>query len=243
MHSTLIRLEPQTYPRLYSIGAVRTIKTPESTSQFLTATSKMPGPSFSLPAHRSCGYAWGDICKNCYAEKGCYAWESTEQAQEFRFAFTREAMKSLAGRQKWVTYMVAAIHKTKTEYFRVHDSGDMFSAAYAECWYEVACQLPLVKFWIPTRVWQSQGNPLPASHPILSVLRRLAQLPNVTVRPSALNFGDKAPQVEGLHAGSTAAMPDVFRAFQCGAYTRDGHCGDCRACWDDKFTPVSYPAH
>jgi len=32
--------------------------------------------------------------------------------------------------------MVAAIRESGCRYFRVHDSGDMFSAAYAECWLE-----------------------------------------------------------------------------------------------------------
>jgi hypothetical protein len=139
--------------------------------------------------------------------------------------------------------MVAAIVQTECTYFRVHDSGDMFSARYAEAWLEVCIRLPHVKFWIPTRAWQSPSGQLPVFDPLLNTLRKLAQLPNVTVRPSALNFGDHAPQVQGLHAGSTAGMPDIFRARQCPAYAQGGHCGNCRTCWDDKSTPVSYCKH
>ena len=32
-------------------------------------------------------------------------------------------------------------------------------------------------------------------------------------------------------------------AFMCGAYERDGKCGDCRACWDKNVKVVAYPAH
>jgi hypothetical protein len=84
---------------------------------------------------------------------------------------------------------------------------------------------------------------LPIYDPLLNVLRQLASLPNVTVRPSALNFGDHAPMVAGLHAGSTAAMPDIFRAQQCPAYEQGGRCGECRACWQAKDTPISYCRH
>jgi hypothetical protein len=139
--------------------------------------------------------------------------------------------------------MVAAIRKSRCTYFRVHDSGDMFNVAYAECWLEVCRQLPEVRFWIPTRAWQQPAGPLPVIDPLLHTLRRLASLPNAAVRPSALNFGDYAPVVSGLHAGSTAAMPDVFRARQCPAHEQGNRCGDCRACWEQKDTPIAYCKH
>jgi hypothetical protein len=119
----------------------------------------------------------------------------------------------------------------------------MFNVAYAQCWFEVCKAMPEVSFWIPTRAWQQPIGPLPIFDPLLNVLRRLANLPNATVRPSALNFGDYAPTVAGLHAGSTAAMPDIFRAYQCPAYGQGGHCGECRACWDAKDMPISYCRH
>jgi hypothetical protein len=33
--------------------------------------------------------------------------------------------------------MTTVIHDSGAGYFRVHDSGDMFSTVYAECWLEV----------------------------------------------------------------------------------------------------------
>jgi hypothetical protein len=136
--------------------------------------------------------------------------------------------------------MVAGIRQSGCSYFRVHDSGDMFNVAYAECWYAVCVALPAVRFWIPTRSWQQPLGPLPVFDPLLNTLRKLATLPNVTVRPSALSFGDSAPVVAGLHAGSTA---DCSRVHQCPAPLQGGNCGDCRACWDAKDTAVSYSKH
>ena len=102
---------------------------------------------------------------------------------------------------------------------------------------EICKAMPEVSFWIPTRAWQQPAGPLPIFDPLLNVLRQLANLTNITVRRSALNFGDYAPTVAGLHAGSTAAMPDIFRAYQCPAYDQGGHCGEFRACWDAKTCP------
>jgi hypothetical protein len=219
------------------------VTVPNTAVRLLTRTSKMPGPSWSLPAHEACPRANGTICDGCYASKGCYQYPSTRNAQAVRFAWTVESMRTAAGRQQWIEHMLCAIRQSQCQYFRVHDSGDMFNVAYAESWLAVCARLPDVKFWIPTRAWQQPAGSLPLFDPLLNTLRQLAQLINVTVRPSALNFGEHAPVIPGLHAGTTAAMPDVLRARQCPAYEQGGTCGDCRACWDVKDTPVSYCKH
>jgi hypothetical protein len=152
-------------------------------------------------------------------------------------------MRTPAGRRQWIEHMVSAIRQTGCQYFRVHDSGDMFSVAYTECWLDVCRQLPAVRFWIPTRAWQQPAGPLPVFDPLLGALHKLASLPNVAVRPSALNFGDHAPIVAGLHAGSTADMPDLYRARQCPAPTQGNQCGSCRTCWEEKTVPISYSRH
>jgi hypothetical protein len=152
-------------------------------------------------------------------------------------------MRTVEGFNAWVDYVADAIRRSGCEYFRVHDSGDIFNPNYARAWLAVCQQLPEVKFWIPTRAYQRAGCPIEWFDPILNTLRELAQLPNVTVRPSALNFGAYPPVVEGLHAGTTADNPDVFRVKQCPAKQQGGRCLDCRTCWDDKTCPVSYARH
>jgi hypothetical protein len=221
----------------------RPASVPGTTVRLLTQTSKMPGPSWSLPAHKACPRANGTICDSCYASKGCYRYSSTQNAQNARFAWTVESMRTASGREQWTAAIVDGIRKSGCAYFRVHDSGDMFNVAYAECWLAVCLAMPGIRFWIPTRSWQKPKSPLPVFDPLLNTLRKLATLQNVTVRPSALDFGDGAPVIAGLHAGSTAAMPDGLRAHQCPAPEQGGNCGDCRTCWDAKNTPVSYCRH
>jgi hypothetical protein len=224
-----------THPRFATV--------PSTSVRLLTKTSKMPGPSWSLPAHKSCPRANGTICDNCYAGRGCYRYSNTRNAQNARFAWTVESMRTAAGRTQWIATMVHAIRAAGCRYFRVHDSGDLFSDAYAQCWFEVCRQLPEIRFWIPTRAWQQPAGPLPVFDPLLMTLRKLAALSNVTVRPSALNFGDAAPNVAGLHASSTAALMNLGNVRQCPASNQGGRCGDCRTCWDMKETAVSYRRH
>src|SRR5512140_1805238 len=107
---------------------------PGTAVRLLTKTSKMPGPSWSLPAHRACPRANGTICDSCYAGKGCYQYPTTRNAQDVRFRWTVESMRTPEGRESWIASMVLAIGSTKKRYFRVHDSGDMFNLAYAQCW-------------------------------------------------------------------------------------------------------------
>src|SRR5215469_15065601 len=159
---------------------------PGTRNSLLSHPSKMPGASFGLPAHKACPRVAGSICDSCYASKGCYAWKSSQNAQHARFAWTRECMKSDEGMMHWVSVMICAIwHET---YFRGHDSGDFFNARYAKAWLLVCRALPATKFWFPTRAWQQPNGVLPVYDPLLNTLRELAALPNVTVRPSALNF-------------------------------------------------------
>ena len=183
---------------------------------------------------------------------------NVQSTQDARFQWTRESVKTADGQALWVETMVAAIkHATRKgeKYFRIHDSGDFFSPAYVRMWAEVCKALPEVKFWAPTRVWQ-----MPASNASVNGLKpfrvmtaidlmfaellKLAALPNVTIRPSALNFGDAAPVVPGLHAGSAASdVCNVHDGLLCPAPTQGNNCGDCRVCWDLNAVPVTYHKH
>ncbi len=234
------------------------VKIPETNTTVLTMTSKMPCPSWSLPARLSCpnavkectdGTGKTSICSQCYASKGGYIiYPEVRKAQAARWDWTRECMKTPLGQAQFVRVMVEAIRQTKTAYFRVHDSGDMFSPAYANCWYRIARILTGVKFWIPTRSYQtgqSQSALLPVlntQNGMLDILQSLAALPNVTVRPSALFFGEAAPIITGLQAGSTADYSGP-KTHACDVLNRGGFCGDCRVCWNSPKTAVSYRSH
>jgi hypothetical protein len=153
----------------------RRTRVPASTVSLLTYTSKMPGPSWSLPAHKACPRANGSICADCYASKGCYRYRSPRHAQAVRFDWTIACIRSEVGRRLWVDYMVSAIRRSGCRYFRVHDSGDMFSAVYAESWLDVCRKLPNVRLRVPTRAWQQPTGPLPVIDPLLGVNAQVGQ--------------------------------------------------------------------
>lgn len=226
----------------YSASRTRKVKVPNTNTSVLTVTSKMPSPSYSLPAHKACPNANGSICENCYAGKGCYQYRAVVEAQNTRFDWTRKCMQSPEGIEEFVSVMVAAISYVGVSYFRGHDSGDFFSVQYVKAWTRICAALPDIKFWFPTREWQSKASTelLPVLNPRIDSLRALAALSNVTLRPSALNVGDEAPVVAGFSAGSTVNNP---AAFSCMAPSQNGECRDCRFCWDAPEAPVSYNLH
>ncbi len=212
-------------------------KTPiKSLPGLLTNTSKMPCPSWSLPAGKACPgakYGEGSICGQCYAAKGSYGHKIVRHAQQERFTWTLALMKSQAGQDAFVEYMSRAIESIGSPYFRVHDSGDLFSPAYVKCWQRIARNLSHIRFWFPTRSYRIAN--------LLPVIQELAAHPNVTIRPSALMLDAAPPVIPGLAAGSGANYSKDDAT--CPAYRQNGECRDCRHCWDAPASPVLYPLH
>jgi hypothetical protein len=100
---------------------------------------------------------------------------------------------------------------------------------------EVAYQTPQVRHWLPTRELPTVNAYLRAYGPLPSNLR---------VRASAAMIGAPIPSPEGIGTGSGIHRPEATLppgVLECGAWTRNGHCGPCRACWD--VSAVSYRAH
>jgi len=193
---------------------------------------------------------------------GSYGYRSVREAQTARRDWTLRCLMTKEGQDEWVAVMVDAIRwATRTvaaqkhaaavaagapmdyalpptrsrriPFFRVHDSGDMFSPQYAAMWQAVCEQLPDVRFWIPTRSYQGG-----AVRRLLPVLQTLNQLGNVAVRPSALHLNVAPPVVMGLSAGTGAAA----QGYNCPSSSQGGACLDCRQCWG-KSTPVTYRLH
>lgn len=230
---------------------------PGTTVRLLTDTAKMPCASWSLPAKAACPFAFygeGTICGDCYARKGSYtAYPNVMKAQHARYAWVKECLKTDAGTDSFVATMVATIRRAVAgeqrkygpevgNYFRVHDSGDLFSPAYTWAWVRIVQALPEVRFWFPTRSWRPLTMSKISAETKMAweiALLALASEPNVTVRPSALFFNSPAPQIAGLAAGSTASQD----GYSCPASSQNNECGSCRACWDAPELAISYRAH
>ena len=196
----------------------------------LSKASKMPAKSWSLQAGSTCPGSIDPftkqplpVCAGCYAKGGTYGFKNSKRVREEN----REDWK----RAEWVDDMVALLKKQK--YFRWFDSGDVYHPALAFKIFLVMQKTPQVQHWLPTKSYN-----IPK---IRAVLDRMKTLDNVSVRYSSPSIIGEFNEEHGSTVVSYADDPTA--AFMCGAYERDGKCGDCRACWDKSVKVVAYPAH
>ena len=150
-----------------------------------------------------------------------------QRAQWRRFRFTLACLETPEGTDAWVRLMIAALRAQKNDVFRWHDSGDIFSPAYARAVKRVVAGTPEITHWFP-----SQSHRIAV---IAVVLREICQLPNVVIRPSCEQVDAPAVVVPGLSAGTqvitspekrqparTCALPRFARATRMGSAWRAG---------------------
>ena len=191
----------------------------------------------------------GTVCFDCYALKGAYLWSPVKKAMKYR----EDKLNS----PQFVSEIVAEINKSRKEYHRWFDSGDVRTVAHCLKIIAVCKATPHKRHWIPTKersIWQDA--------------LKMESLPdNAVVRYSAHNV-DTAPPSKW--AQSSAVVTDVNKAVGklCEAYRTKksgemvshaeykaakqsktlgklklGFCGDCTACWSRDVKTVSYPKH
>lgn len=186
----------------------------------LSRTSKMPCPSYSLPAQEcktggKLALIEGSVCSGCYARKGNYQWPNVKNAMYRRLDGIRDP--------HWVEAMVTLIRVENTRWFRWHDSGDIQSTRHLARIIAIAERMPWIRFWLPTKEYK--------------LVRGVTFPKNLTVRVSA-------PMVDGptsSHFQWTSSV--VTKNATCNAPKQEGKCLDCRACWDKRVKHVSYRRH
>lgn len=197
----------------------------------LSKTSKLDGIlSWSLQAIDTCPGSVGDngklvpACSGCYATTGNYNYPNVKAPR----IHNREDWQ----RDAWVADMVQALDSHR--YFRWFDSGDMYSIGLAEKILQVMKATPWVKHWLPTRMAKFEK--------FKPVLDAMQALDNVLVRFSADTVDGTHTDAHGSIIVPTADdVPD--NATLCEAYSREGKCSGCRACWDKTVKVIAYPAH
>ena len=212
----------------------------------LTNTTAMACPSWSLPAGYSCPGATKDKdspCGHCYASQGMYLLDTTARAQWIRFQWTRDCLKTAEGRREWIGTMAEAMRATGAEYFRWHDSGDLFSPTYVRAVAEVCRLTPKVRHWLATQSF----NLLTLDR---AIRENLVSLANVVVRPSVGRMDAFPPRRRslGYAAGATVYTAEVnaHKSVRlCPKSTRGGSCASngCRLCWNAPALPVGYLVH
>lgn len=191
----------------------------------LSRTSKMPGPSYSLPAS-ACKVGSelrkvpGSTCASCYACRGRYGFPSVKNAMARRLEAIAHPF--------WTEAMVLLIQDSNCRYFRWHDSGDIQTLAHLLNIVRVAHELPKVEFWLPTR----------EAGIVRSYLDVFGPFPkNLIVRVSAVMV-DGPPQPGFSHTSTV-----VTEGATCPAPQQGGKCALCRQCWDKRVPNVAYGKH
>lgn len=198
----------------------------------ISTTSKLDGiRSWSLQALDTCPGSVSspgvlvDACKGCYATTGNYRYPNVKAPR----LENREDWQRI----EWCDDMVRALDKDR--FFRWFDSGDMYTLGLAEKILEVMQRTPWCSYWLPTRMHKFPK--------FRAVLRDMQALPNVMVRFSSDSV--RGEYVKGLHGSvivpDAETLPDGVSL--CGAYSREGKCGGCRACWNKDVAVIAYPAH
>lgn len=195
------------------------------------------------------------ICNGCYALKGSYGSPNVMLGQEFKRQLVEIWLKAGSFERIMTDMIKWAQQKSNRQYdnaekaraqllemlpgyvedmrpemfiphpnfFRIHDAGDMYSTRYAKAWMQVIERFKGdIQFWAPTRMWALGKMPWMAGG-----------IPeNLTLRPSALHFGDEAPPVKnpgtsratlyglpvpGMSAGSGAGKRNAPGTWFCPA--------------------------
>jgi len=196
----------------------------------LSKASKMPGRSWSLQALDTCpgskkrDGSLVDACSGCYATTGNYRFKNVKAPREHN----REDWK----RDQWVDDMVAELDNDR--YFRWFDSGDVYDVRLAFKILEVMKRTPWCNHWLPTRMHKFSK--------FGSVLAEMSALANVVVRLSSDSITGEV--VKGPQTSTIATLDNVpGDALVCEAYSREGKCGPCRACWSKDVALVCYIGH
>ena len=196
----------------------------------LSAPGKMPGHAYSLPAD-SCRLGMvlrhlpRSVCAHCYAIRGRYRFSRIGRALRRRL--------SAISNPRWVDAISALILRSGEKHFRWHDSGDLQGVWHLRKIIAVCRNLAAVKFWLPTREYQT----------VEAYRRRCGGIPeNLCIRYSAHLVDGPPPLRYGLPVSTVSSSPDKVAAgaYRCPA-SRSGNCGRCRACWDSSVRIVDFP--
>ena len=216
------------------------------TTNLLTRPRKMPGMAFSLPSgppqHGGSCKVRTSMCVFCYARyMNAFKFPKVNRAHLVRFAWVSAALQT----GEFTDVMIKAIRRVSgfgpDIHFRGHPSGDFFSKEYIAAWTTICGNVPSVKFWFPTRIWNDPELQPP--------LRQLACLQNVSIRPSALEINASPPDPEGLSAGSTVVTDCNFQKPPVKMCPKSLHHGvaceqiPCFDCWNKEGPPIAYLIH
>ena len=190
----------------------------------LSAPSKMPGPSFNLPAVACItGAKLVDVlnstCTGCYALKGRYRFPNVKEAMNRRLAKLHDP--------RWIEAMVTLV--TGQPVFRWHDSGDLQSVQHLKNIFEVCKRTAGTRHWLPTREAR-----------FLSLMDPEVVPKNLKIVLSDHMNDQVTPPTWWPY---TSGVTTDHERVTCPASKQGNKCRDCRKCWDRSVKRVIYGKH
>ena len=213
------------------------LKEAEASVGGLSAPSKMPTDVYRISAKRcnigsKLAKVEGSVCHKCYALKGRYMFPMVQNALEKRYE------KWAENRDEWTNAMIYIMntkkHIIKTGVFRWFDSGDIQGDAMLSDINTVAWSSPNIRFWLPTKEYNL----------VKEYKKNNDIAPNLIIRVSNPNVNSNT--LKGHDYISSVYSKDMLEnsdGYICPSSKQDNQCKDCRACWSDKISEVSYIAH
>lgn len=211
------------------------------------------------------------ICEFCYAEGGQYSTSGVQNAQLMRYAWAKRAIGRpghLPGVSEFYSVMLDAIdaadfklHLEPKQYlgkrfFRIHDSGDMYTPAYLAEWKKITLYYhPLfggeglrfaqskddeviieqpgeghpspVYFWAPTRIWAEGKNRVQLVKNVNGIsVGGKPTWDNFSIRPSAYHINQHGPFIRLPGWASPTTVYDKTEKVEAEG---TGFDWDCRA--------------
>jgi hypothetical protein len=234
-----MRINLEMNEELYN--TITSIKQAEENIGGLSNTSKMPALSTGISVdHCDNGSVLievdGSACFGCYADGGRYNMPNVKDALAKRFDKYKE------NSELWICSIVYILRNSKlmqrVPFFRWFDSGDLIDFDHLIAIYTVVANTPTISHWLPSKEW--------------NLIKMVSTLPNLVTRLSS-PFKNKPfkPNHTPTHSvvltqaefDRTIDKADETGIFYCPAYSQDGECKDCRACWNPEIECVAYRFH
>lgn len=197
----------------------------------LSHTTKVPVPSYGLPASRCklgsvLAKKPGSVCASCYALKGRYRFSAVQKRLEERYQGLFNPL--------WTPAMIYLIDWHCERYFRWFHSGDVQSENHQQNINTIAAATPHVLHWEPTRE--------------IAIIRAVREkigeyAPNLLVRASGHYVDGPTPDWPTTSSVARKAHREAAEGFLCPSREQSNSCGDCRSCWDPSVGNVVYTLH
>lgn len=203
-----------------------------STKNTKMGTTTYAIDAFACPTGSKLAARDGTVCSKCYAIKLQKLRPSVDAGWKANLEKWR-ARVATGTVSDWVKAVAFQINRYNTDgYHRWFDSGDLQSVEMLGAIARVARLTPSIKHWLPTREVK-----------IVTDYTSVAELPpNLVIRVSSpMINGHPLPQFKNTSTVHTSHAKT--HGFVCGAYEREGKCGDCKACWSKDVANVTYPKH